>query len=121
MSVLDTRVTQWRTNLQSRKLGVSIGTDIKSMKLEVKVRPNSNRREAEFRNDRLKVWVKAEPERGKANSELISFLREKIKKETGANPELQITRGSKSRRKIIEIKGIPSEFQNLEDIRKAFD
>ncbi len=90
------------------------------MKFEVKVQPNSKEERAEFKRERLKVWIKAEPEKGKANSELILFLKKKIKNETGTVPELKILRGAKSRRKLIELTGIPKEFQNSEILRKAF-
>lgn len=67
--------------------------------LSIKVIPNSN--VTEFRevmsDGTQKIAVKAQPEKGKANKELIRFF----KKEKGQN--IEIVSGGSGRKKLIKI------------------
>ncbi|MBU5575418.1 MAG: DUF167 domain-containing protein [Nitrososphaerota archaeon] len=72
------------------------------MILKIKVIPNSKIRKIE-KSDILKVYVNSQPEKGKANIEVIELLSDyfKIKKS-----DIKILSGFKSKNKIIEIKNI---------------
>jgi len=68
------------------------------MRLNVKVLPNSGRREIRRSEDGIyRVYLKKPAENGKANDELISFLT----KHFGA--KVKIVKGFSSRKKIVEI------------------
>ena len=74
------------------------------MILTVKVIPNSRKNSLEgFQGDILKVRIKAAPEKGKANEELIEFLADSLHV---PKRDIQIISGHSSRIKKIEIKGI---------------
>jgi uncharacterized protein (TIGR00251 family) len=72
------------------------------MIINVKVKPNSSKREIEsFGNNRYLVYVTSPPENDRANIELINIL----SKELGVPPSsLHIKFGRTSDEKIIEIK-----------------
>jgi len=69
------------------------------MKLYVKVIANSKQEKIEWITDNsMKVHLKQPAENGKANQELIKFLKKEMKK------EIHIVSGFKKHRKIIEVK-----------------
>jgi uncharacterized protein len=71
------------------------------MKYIIKVIPKSSQTEIiEERDDFLKIKLKAIPEKGKANIELIKFLAKHFKT---AKSNINIIRGETGRNKIIEI------------------
>ena len=72
------------------------------MKYTVKVIPKSSQTEIiEARDDFLKIKLKAVPEKGKANAELIKFLAKHFKT---AKSNINIIKGKTGRNKLIEIK-----------------
>ena len=71
------------------------------MKYNIKIIPKSSQTEIiEQNDDFLKIKLKAVPEKGKANAELIKFLAKQFKT-TKSN--IQIIKGETSRNKIVEI------------------
>lgn len=67
--------------------------------MKLKVKPNSPRTEIlEETKDYIKLAVKAKPEKGEANSEVVRFLSKHFGK------EVRIIRGLKSRNKEILVK-----------------
>ena len=79
---------------------MDITKHIQNNALKVLIKPNSNRnRILGFSSDKkaLKIAVKAVSEKGKANQELIRFLSKLLKK------QIRITKGLKSREKILHI------------------
>lgn len=71
---------------------------IKDDLLRVKVVPNSKREELVEADGGLKLYLKAVPEKGKANNEVIKFF----KKEFGL--KVEIKSGEKSRKKVLRVK-----------------
>ena len=74
---------------------------IKGNKLKIIVKPNSPKNQITGYNESrqaLKVNIKAPPEKGKANKEIIKFFTKILKK------KIKITKGLKSKQKILEIK-----------------
>lgn len=72
------------------------------MKLQIKVIPSSSKDcIAGWLEDTLKVKVKAPPEKGRANKAIIKVLEKKLDLPKGS---INITSGSTSRKKVIEIK-----------------
>ena len=65
------------------------------MRLNIKVVPNSGRQD--FDEESGKVYLKKLPEGGKANLELVKFL----KKHFGKN--VRIVSGLSSRKKVVEV------------------
>lgn len=65
-------------------------------RFSVIVKPNSPKTEI-LEYDPLKIAIKAAPEKGKANQELIRFLSKKLKK------KVIIVSGLKSHKKILEL------------------
>jgi len=63
----------------------------------VRVKTNSSKNEVLSRGDIWKVALKAVPEKGKANKELVKFLHKKFKK------RVSIVSGLKSKEKIIKL------------------
>ncbi|GMR01678.1 MAG: DUF167 domain-containing protein [Gammaproteobacteria bacterium] len=73
------------------------------MKLHIKVIPSSSKNcIAGWLEDTLKVKIKAPPEKGKANKAVIKFLEKSLGLSKGS---IDISSGTSSSRKIIEIKG----------------
>ena len=71
------------------------------MIIMIKVIPNSRKNEiVEFVNEVLKVRIKALPDKGKANEELIAFLSEEL---SIPKSKVQILSGHASRLKKVEI------------------
>lgn len=78
--------------------------------ISVKVIPKSSQQKLKWENDYLKVWLSSAPEAGKANSELVRTLAEKLLIPKGA---IHIRKGKTSRIKIVDIEGI-----TIEEIQK---
>jgi uncharacterized protein (TIGR00251 family) len=66
------------------------------MKINIKVKPNSNK--SEFLEKQRIVFLKSRPENNQANIELIKLLKKHFKAS-----EVKIIKGLKSREKILEI------------------
>ena len=81
-------------------------------KLKIKVKPGANNNKVEkMGNGEFKIWIKEPPEKGKANKELIKYL----KKITGI--KISIVSGESSREKIIEFPTSREDFvERLERI-----
>ena len=77
------------------------------MVLKVKVSPGAAKNEIkEWNQDRLRIRVKAPPEKGKANKELRRFLAKAL----GISiSQVTIRSGKTTRKKTIVISGIPKE------------
>ncbi len=72
------------------------------MKIFVKLKINSSQEKIEkIDKNNFKVWVKALPEKGRANKALIKILSNYFKT---AKSNIQILKGYKSRKKIVQIK-----------------
>lgn len=72
---------------------------IKNNSIKIIVRPNSRKNEIisyDEEKQALRVNIKAEPERGKANLEVITFFNKLIKKQT------RIIKGLTSREKLLK-------------------
>ena len=67
------------------------------MKVTLKVKPNSSNNKIIRWGPDYKVNVKAVADKGKANKELVKFLKKKLKK------KVRILSGFKSRTKTLEI------------------
>jgi len=81
------------------------------MKVIVIAKPNAKVQKAQVLGDhKIKVWVKSRPTNGKANKEIIQFLKKIIKKSTGTNPKIDIIRGSASTTKVVEINCLWSQL-----------
>ncbi len=65
------------------------------MILKIKVIPKSKRSELVF-SDEVRAYVRAAPDGGKANAELIKLLKKKFKR-------ARIVRGFTSRNKVVEV------------------
>jgi uncharacterized protein (TIGR00251 family) len=74
---------------------------IKDNKLKVLIKPNSPKNSVigyDSAKKAVKIAVKALPEKGKANQELIKFISKLLKK------KVEIVKGLKSREKILQVK-----------------
>jgi uncharacterized protein (TIGR00251 family) len=88
------------------------------MKLQIKVIPSSSKDcIAGWLQDTLKVKVKAPPEKGKANKAVIKTLERTLDLAKGS---INITSGTTSTSKIIEISGVDDSLieKKLADICK---
>ena len=65
--------------------------------LKLKVTPNSKKTELLEKEGKLRLYLKAVPEKRKANQELIKFF----KKEFGL--KVEIVKGEKSREKVLKV------------------
>ena len=71
------------------------------MKYTIKIIPKSSQTEIiEQKDNFLKIKLKAIPEKGKANAELIKFLAKYFKT---AKSNIKIIQGEKGRNKVVEI------------------
>jgi uncharacterized protein len=70
---------------------------ITNNKFSIKVVPNSSKTEILEDNGVLKLYLKAIPDKGKANAELIKFFKKEYKL------SVSIKSGKTNRKKIIEI------------------
>lgn len=66
-------------------------------KLRVVISPNSAKNEIVSKGDVWKIRISAPPEKGKANEELLKFLKKTLK------IKAKIVKGSRSREKVLEI------------------
>ena len=66
-------------------------------KLHVVITPNSSKNEVISKGEIWKIKIAAPPEKGKANEELLKFLKKEFK------IKAKIVKGSKSREKVLEI------------------
>jgi len=82
-------------------------------RLSVKVIPKSGRSVLKFEGNLLKVWLKAAPEDGKANDELVRTLADKL---GISRSEIEVVRGFSSKNKLVDISGI-----SVEEIKKTVD
>lgn len=74
-------------------------------KLRIRVKPNARKNKVEKMSDGIfKIWVNSPSIKGKANKELLSYL----KRITGKT--VSIISGEKSRDKLIEFEGSEREF-----------
>ncbi len=68
------------------------------MIIKLRVKTNSGRQEIEkISENEYKVWLKSTPEDGKANGELLRFLKKYFGK------EVRIKTGFSSRKKVVEV------------------
>ena len=70
---------------------------IEGGKLKIKVIPHSGRSELKEEEGKLKLYLKAAPEKGKANIELIKFFKKEYKL------SVRIKSGESSREKVLEV------------------
>jgi uncharacterized protein len=83
----------------------------KKLFLSVKITPNSSENKIlGISNDTLKIKIKAPPDKGKANLELIKFLSKLLKI---SKSSIEIVKGKTSSMKII---AISSESPDIQDI-----
>lgn len=68
------------------------------MRITIKVKPKSGRSEIVKDGDTYLAYLKSEPEKGKANQELVKIAKKFFKK------EVRIKSGLTSKTKILEIK-----------------
>lgn len=78
---------------------MNISVFIKNNCLNIKVIPNSDRNELVEKEGGLRLYLKARPEKGEANKELIKFF----KKEFGLRVEIKS--GEKGREKVLRVWG----------------
>jgi uncharacterized protein (TIGR00251 family) len=72
--------------------------------LAVKLIPKASRSEVVgWENDELKIRLRAVPEKGEANEELIAFLSKIL---NVSKSQITLLRGQKSRHKLLQITGI---------------
>ena len=65
--------------------------------IKLKVIPNSSRTKMIEENNSLKMYLKAVPEKNKANLELIKFFKKEF------NLRIEIIRGMKGREKVLRV------------------
>lgn len=71
------------------------------MRIYIKVNPKSSQQKIEkLENGNYKVWLKAVPEKGLANQELIDFLAEYF---AVSKSQIEIVGGKTSSRKIVDV------------------
>jgi len=70
---------------------------IKDNLLKIKVVPNSSRNHIVEEKQGFKLYLKAPPEKNKANHELIKFFKKKL------DWKVEIVKGEKSRTKTLKI------------------
>jgi len=70
------------------------------MKYSVKVKPGSKKEKVEIENNNLTVWIKEQPEKGKANQGLILVLKKHFKV---PKSNIKIISGFKSKNKVVQI------------------
>jgi uncharacterized protein (TIGR00251 family) len=76
---------------------MDINTHINNNFLKLKVIPNSSKTELIEENNLLKLYLKAVPDKNKANLELIKFFKKNY------NLKVEIKSGMKSREKVLRI------------------
>ena len=77
------------------------------MLLEVRVQPKAKRNRVEVVDGlRLKVYVTAAPDGGKANEAVIALLAKQLGVARGS---VEIVRGHKNRNKVLQIQGLSTQ------------
>ena len=76
---------------------MDINKHIENGRLCIKVMPHSGRTELKEEEGKLKLYLKAAPEKGKANAELIKFFKKEYKL------SVRIKLGESSREKVLEV------------------
>jgi len=71
------------------------------MKLRIKVFPKSSREELVEKDGLVKAYVKAPPDKGKANKAVIALIAKKFKV---AKSNVEIKIGKTGRNKIVEVR-----------------
>ncbi len=74
------------------------------MKISVSVKPGSSRNLVEQTEQGLRVWLRAQPQDGKANRALVCVLADHY---GVAKSDVKILRGQASKNKLVEIIGGP--------------
>lgn len=69
----------------------------KNNQFKIKVIPNSSRTELKETEEGLKLYLKAVPEKGKANAEVVKFFKKEF------NLKVEIKSGEKSREKVLRV------------------
>jgi uncharacterized protein (TIGR00251 family) len=80
-----------------QQLNLVISEHIKNNLFSLKVIPNSSRNFLKEENGKLKLYLKAVPEKGKANGELINFFKKEC------HLKVKVKHGMTSRKKVIEV------------------
>ena len=76
--------------------------------IHIHVIPNAGETRIGVRDNRITVWLKAKPEKGKANKEFLNFLKKLTKKKA------HLVMGETSTDKVVEIEGLNEEsFKEL--------
>lgn len=84
---------------------------MKRIILHIQVKPNAKQSKIISKDERgLIIALKARPQDGEANEELIAFLSESL---GVPKSKIKIKRGSKSRIKQVEILGIQAECEPI--------
>ena len=72
--------------------------------LKVRVQPRAGRDDVEVvEGERLRVWVTAPAEAGKANEALVALLARRLRVSKGS---VTIVRGHRSRDKLVDVNGL---------------
>ncbi len=74
------------------------------MKISVSVKPGSSKNQIEETDQGLRVWLRAQPQDGKANWALVCVLADHY---GVAKSDVKILRGQASKNKLVEIIGGP--------------
>ncbi len=74
------------------------------MKISVSVKPGSSKNQIEETDQGLRVWLRAQPQDGKANWALVCVLADHY---GVAKSDVKILRGQTSKNKLVEIIGGP--------------
>ena len=78
---------------------MDINKFIENGKIKIKVIPHAGRTELKEDEGKLKLYLKAAPEKGKANAELIKYFKKELKL------SVRIKSGETNRGKVLEIMG----------------
>jgi uncharacterized protein (TIGR00251 family) len=76
--------------------------------IHIRVIPNSNENKAIIKNQQIIIKIKSKPVKGKANLELIKFLKKFTKR------KVTLVRGDSTQNKVLEIEGLTE--QDLKEI-----
>tara|TARA_Y100000310_G_C20695153_1_gene825162 strand:+ start:2932 stop:3174 length:243 start_codon:yes stop_codon:yes gene_type:complete len=75
----------------------SIEPWVQNGKVSLRVQPNASRTELIEENNQLKLYLKAQPEKGKANDALTKFFKKKYKL------QVEVIKGKTAKNKILKI------------------
>ena len=78
---------------------MDINKYIENGKIKIKVIPHAGRAELKEDEGKLQLYLKAAPEKGKANAELIKYFKKELKL------SVRIKSGETNRGKVLEIMG----------------